>query len=491
MTFLFAERIAPAMEPLVARDLIAGFGRARDWFADLGPQTAARLISAGADLALVVDASGVVRDISYSASEPPPGDIDDWVGKRWTEIVTIESRPKVEALLRDASLAGPSRGREINLGGAGETSMPVRFSAIQLNANGGVLALGRDLRAVASLQQKLVETQLMLEREYSRIRNAETRYRLLFQLSTEAVLIVDDANERVTEVNAAAAKIVGEPTQRIVGRSFVDLFDARSASNVRRLVATARTLGHAERMRVSLAGDGADLIASASIFRQETSTHFLVRLSASAQSSAEGGFRSQAVDAIMKMPDGFVLVDERQRILDANPAFLTLVELVSVDGLKGARLDNWLGRPGVEAQLLISNLREHGSLRDFATILRGEFGSVEEVEVTGVAAGGGDDRCYGLVIRPVRRRPVAAVQSVGEGFRSVEQLTELVGRVSLKELVRESTDLVEKLCIEAALKRTEDNRASAAQILGLSRQSLYSKLHRHGLLLDGETVDEG
>jgi DNA-binding NtrC family response regulator len=71
----------------------------------------------------------------------------------------------------------------------------------------------------------------------------------------------------------------------------------------------------------------------------------------------------------------------------------------------------------------------------------------------------------------------------------VEQLTELVGRVKLKELVRESTDLVERLCIEAALELTRNNRASAAELLGLSRQSLYSKLHRFGLgnLADGES----
>ena len=67
------------------------------------------------------------------------------------------------------------------------------------------------------------------------------------------------------------------------------------------------------------------------------------------------------------------------------------------------------------------------------------------------------------------------------------QLTELVGRVSLKDLVRETTDVVEQLCIEAALELTGDNRASAAEMLGLSRQSLYAKLRRYGLGdLDGD-----
>ena len=73
--------------------------------------------------------------------------------------------------------------------------------------------------------------------------------------------------------------------------------------------------------------------------------------------------------------------------------------------------------------------------------------------------------------------------------RSVEQLTELIGRVSLKDLVRETTDVIERLCIEAALEMTGDNRASAAEMLGLSRQSLYVKLRRYGIA-DLEAEDQ-
>jgi DNA-binding NtrC family response regulator len=86
----------------------------------------------------------------------------------------------------------------------------------------------------------------------------------------------------------------------------------------------------------------------------------------------------------------------------------------------------------------------------------------------------------------VSRRLTERPQGAPELRRSVEQLTELVGRVKLKELVRETTDLVERLCIEAALELTKDNRASAADVLGLSRQSLYSKLHRFGLVGSGD-----
>jgi DNA-binding NtrC family response regulator len=53
--------------------------------------------------------------------------------------------------------------------------------------------------------------------------------------------------------------------------------------------------------------------------------------------------------------------------------------------------------------------------------------------------------------------------------------------VPLKNLVRETTDLIERMCIEAALQIVGDNRASAAEMLGLSRQSLYIKMRRYGL----------
>jgi transcriptional regulator PpsR len=103
------------------------------------------------------------------------------------------------------------------------------------------------------------------------------------------------------------------------------------------------------------------------------------------------------------------------------------------------------------------------------------------VEISAVAVPDGEEPCCGFTIRDVGQRLSSERRASAERPRSVEQLTELVGRVPLKDLVRESTDMIERLCIEAALELTNDNRASAAEILGLSRQSLYAKLHRHGL----------
>jgi DNA-binding NtrC family response regulator len=106
---------------------------------------------------------------------------------------------------------------------------------------------------------------------------------------------------------------------------------------------------------------------------------------------------------------------------------------------------------------------------------------------------GGDNPTFAFIIRMLARQPRVPQIMTAEHSRSAEQLSELVGRVPLKDLVRETTEITEKLCIEAALKLTGDNRAAAAQMLGLSRQSLYGKLRRYGigdLSDDAPEIDE-
>jgi transcriptional regulator PpsR len=99
-----------------------------------------------------------------------------------------------------------------------------------------------------------------------------------------------------------------------------------------------------------------------------------------------------------------------------------------------------------------------------------------------VAVVDGQLPCLGFTIRDVGRRLTGTdTRGAREVPRSVGQMTELVGRMPLKDIVRDTTDLIEQLCIEAALELTADNRASAAEMLGLSRQSLYVKLRRFNL----------
>ena len=217
------------------------------------------------------------------------------------------------------------------------------------------------------------------------------------------------------------------------------------------------------------------------MFRQDASTHFLIRLSPVDAGDATPKVGSKLLRVVENLPDGFVVTDVDRRIVTANPAFLDLAELTSEEQARGELIDRWIGRPGVDVDTLVTNMREHGSVRNFETILRGQYGANEDVEISGVSVLTGEYPCYAFTIRSAGSRTGLRPRPSGELPHSVEQLTQLVGRVTLKELVRETTDVIERLCIEAALDLTGDNRASAAEMLGLSRQSLYSKLRRFGI----------
>ena len=458
----------------------------------LDAEAAASVIAAASDIALILNRDGVIRDVAFGSEELSREDYRKWMGQLWADTVTAESRPKVEALLRDAAAKSPPRWRHVNHPSARGADVPIVYSAVQVGAEGRVVAVGRDLRSVAALQQRLVEAQQSMERDYWRLRHVETRYRLLFQMASEAVLVVDSATQKIVEANPAAGQLLRESEKKIVGRALLDAFDAESAQAIQAMLANVRVAGRGDDVVARLATGDPQFNVSASLFRHETASLFLVRLSpvpndaeSPGHANAKATLLSQVVDSA---PDAFVVTDPDGRVLTANPAFVELAQLASEEQARGETLERWLGRPGVDLNVMIANLRQHGSLRLFATTLRGEQGTTADVEISAAAIAHGEQRGFGFTIRNVGRRLPADARVGRDLPRSVEQLTELVGRVPLKELVREATDLIERLCIEAALELTHDNRASAAEMLGLSRQSLYVKLRRYGLgdLADSE-----
>lgn len=456
---------------------------ARNFFSQLDPKAAARLLSLAADVALVVDKGGVIRDVSVGSEDLAAEGYGRWVGQSWTETVTPESRPKVEALLKDAEAGEAPSWRHVNHPSAQGADVPVLYSAIRVDRKGSVVAVGRSLRAASVLQQRLVEAQQSLERDYMRMRQAETRYRLLFQTASEALLVVDAASMAVLEANPAAVRTMGNGTRGLVGRTFPEGFDERSTQAIQTLLSTVRAAGHGEDVRVRMPHAGREFLVSASLFRQGPAAYFLVRLTPLvAEAAAAPRQESALLRAIEQMPDGFVVTEPDGRVVSANRAFLELVQVATEEQVRGKSLEQWLGRSRVDLNVLIANLRQHGAVRLFATTIQGEFGAESEVEISAVAATDAEVPCLGFAVRSVGRRLSPLSARVGRELpRSVEQLTELIGRVPLKDIVRETADAIERLCIEAALKLTGDNRASAAEMLGLSRQSLYVKLHRYGL----------
>jgi len=465
--------------------LVKAFASPVDSFGEMDAESVATLIATASDIALILDALGTVTDMAFQ-SEELANDLREsaaWIGRKLATCVAPDSRAKVAAMLRDAekgSTAKP-RWRHINhLGEAGK-SVPVLYCAVQAGEGDRVVAFGRDLRALSALQQKLMVAQETLERDYSRLRETEMRYRLLFQMSSEALLILDALKLRTTECNPAARALLGFGEQAS-GFTLGDIFHADSLEAVQAHLNAARAGVRADDISVRLKNDDGIVSVAASLFRQDNSNAFLVRISQEAGASASmTDTKRKLLKIVESAPDGFVVTDADGNILTANAAFLSMAGLVTEEQAQGESLDRWVGRHGVELDVLMSNLRQRGSVRFFTTTVRAEDSTTSQVEISAVTVGTGGACCFGFAIRNIGPRLQVEPKKTHALPRSIEQLTELIGRVSLKELVRESTDVIEKMCIEAALELANDNRASAAEMLGLSRQSLYVKLRRYGL----------
>lgn len=456
-------------------------------FGDMDAGSAATLVAAAADITLVVDEAGVIRDIAFSNDELAAelAESANWLGRPLATVVVEDSRAKAHALIDEAHTQLAPKWRHLNHAIAGGASIPVQYCAVPLSNQGRVLVFGRDLRAISALQQRLMNAQQSMERDYSRLRDVEMRYRLLFQMSSEAVLVLDAARQRIVEANPAARLLLDVKDEAVLGHGLGDVFEPDSLGAVHVLLNTVRSGGRADSITVRLAAGGAEATVAASMFRQDNAALFLVRI---AHAGAPGKAlavlpdpKSKLLKAVENAPDGFVVTDDAGRIITANASFLEMVQLPSEDLAIGEPLDRWLGQSSVDLNVLVANLRQRGSVRFFSTSVRGEYGVSAEVEVSAVSVANGGQPSYGFAIRNVGPRLRVETRAGRELPRSVEQLSELIGRVSLKDLVREATDVIERMCIEAALELTDDNRASAAEMLGLSRQSFYVKLRRYGL----------
>ncbi|NBU29535.1 MAG: hypothetical protein EBS42_15385, partial [Caulobacteraceae bacterium] len=168
------------------------FRRAGGALGDMSSDVATMVIAAAGDIALVIDRDGIVRDLSITSHELAGNGWADWIDRPWIDTVTSESRHKVAEMLGDAGERTSPRWRELNHPGTAGASHPVRYMAVRPDDDGRVIVIGRDLQSSAALQQRLLLVQQSVERDYLKLRQAESRYRLLFQSTSEPVLILDE-----------------------------------------------------------------------------------------------------------------------------------------------------------------------------------------------------------------------------------------------------------------------------------------------------------
>ncbi len=446
----------------------------------LAPELARTFVSLSSDIALVLDADGVIRDVAMGR-DPVAAGAANWIGRSWADTVTSETRPKVQQLLDEVTANGVSRRREVNHLTPTGLDVPVAYAAIRLGEGGPVLAVGRDLRAIAAIQQRFTESQEEMERDYWRRRQAESRYRTLFQVATDAVLVVDAQSLRVIEANEAAAQLFDLAIEQLVGKSATIGIDRTSRPAVEELLTTARASGRPVEMRARLVGKRGTTSVAATPFRAGDKMLLLVRASA-VQVNGDPMDGTQALASFVEhMRDGVVVTDSGGRILLANRAFLALAQLADEFVAKGQPLTHWLGGDGGPMRAILTQARRHGmALAERAEVI-GARGERHPVLVSAVLLPEGDQECIGFTLAQLPGGAVATGEDQGTLGVAIEHLTTQLGLASLAGLLEAAGRSVGRHFIIAALRRAAGDHGRAAALLKVDPVTFERRLKDLGM----------
>lgn len=450
----------------------------------IAPDLLGDIISTASDIAIVISDLGHILSVLVNLDHDNFGKLSEWENRDIRDVLASESIPKLESQLTAFSQGqGSARPVELNHEDAANLSFPIRYTFHRIGPDGALLMLGRDLRPIAEMQQQLIEAQLTLERDYEHQREIGTRMRVLLETTRDAIVFVSLATGRVIELNGPAAQMMGGAVQDLINTPFSQQFEALGDGALLDTLATLAMSDTAQNVEMTTIRSKKTLSGSVTLFRAAGERMLICRLSALENARQSHNDHSLAVSQLFDLgSDGIVFTDRTGQILSANEAFLGMVDAVQISAVKGRLLADFLARGGVDQRVLTDNVLRSGHMRMYATRMKTEFGEEISVEISATQLTDPGYPGIAFVIRDSSRldtvRGTGAVIS-DDGMRSAR---ELVGSTTLKDIVSETTDVVEKMCIETAVELTGNNRVAAAEMLGLSRQSLYVKLRKYGLL---------
>lgn len=449
---------------------------------EVDPEVLAGIVTATSDVALVVTPEGTVSTVLTGVQSGLGARLAHWQGQTLESLFTPDSQAKLAARLHELET---HRTISVELTHAEGSTFPhpVRYGISRLGAGDTLLLLGRDMRPIAELQQQLVQAQLALERDYEAQRELETRYRVLMEADRDALLIVSASTGRIVDLNAAAAELIGEDRANLIDAPLAQEFDGRRRGEL--LDGLSRlSAGTGEgRIDLTVRRNRKRTTVTATAFRAAGDRLLLCRFGQpDGGQGRRDGLPEMAERLFEKGVDAIVFLDLEGRVIEANEAFLNLTDSGNPATVQGRSFAEFLSRGAIDLRVLLDNVKRVGHLRHYATRLNTDFDGQISVEVAATLLNDRAAPAVALVIRDAGIVDATRILPGPVGNEGLRNVMQLVGYSTLRDIVAETTEIIEKMCIETALDLTGNNRVAAAELLSLSRQSLYVKLRKFGLL---------
>ncbi|MFN3723470.1 MAG: transcriptional regulator PpsR [Paracoccaceae bacterium] len=449
----------------------------------IAPELLADIIASACDIALLVSPSHKVVSVLVNPGHGIQARVADWEGVSLQSILAAESWRKLETRLADLGSRRTAPVIELNHADRTAWEFPVRYSLHPIGTDESVLMMGRDLRPIAEVQQQLISAQLALERDYEAQREADTRYRVLMEVGRDPIVIVSMSTGRITDLNAAAAALLGGNRAELIGAAIAQEFEGRRRGEFLESMANLAVAESAGPIELSSRRSQKRLLVTPTMFRAAGERLLMCQIDSADSLIPQGDdLTGNLARMYQEGVDGIVFTDADGLIVSANEAFLNLTDSANTASVRGRSLGDFLVRGAVDLRVLMDNVKRTGQLRLYATRLTTDFSGQTAVELSASWLNDRPDPVLALVVRDVSRADNLRRPSGVHNEEGMRNVMELVGSSTLKDIVAETTDVIEKMCIETALELTRNNRVAAADMLSLSRQSLYVKLRKYGLI---------
>jgi len=449
------------------------------------PEFLGNILATSSDIAVMIDLQGSIKSVLVNQSEQYYGDLSHWEGKNITKFLTIESVPKFERALEQLN-SGKTILHSIELTHQDNAKwqFPVRYNAHLVGQNDNILLLGRDLRTISETQQQLVKAQIAVEKSHEERKEYDAHYRSIFSTASEPIFVLDANTGNIRQANPSACTLLGEDLDILLTQpftKFVAFKDKKELTDKMAMAAMNKTT-----LTITLSHNGQNTEAGLYpvIYRASGQQVLLVRLNLQASNLSHNDPLSQNLIALYKNgTDGIVFTNPNGVITYVNESFLELINAAQGSEIVGRSLGDFLSKGQIDLAVMLENVQRAGPMRIYSTDLKNDFGIKTAVEVSMTKIASSTVKQISFVIREISRaeQPVSSRPALPSNDNN-PSVAELVGSASLKEIVAETTDVIEKICIQTAIETTNNNKAAAAEMLGLSRQSLYVKLHKYGLV---------
>lgn len=447
---------------------------------DPGRRAVLELVSAAADLTLVVGAGQVVETVVAGPQSSLSALATGWEGRPLEALFAEESWSKLSQRLAAPDSALPL---ELNHAGAVQYEFPVRYTLRRWPGTDKLLMLGRDLRPMAEVQQQLVQAHRAIGRDHEAQRELETRYRVLMEENSFPLLIISETTGRIVDLNSSASRLLGAARNDLLNAPIAQEFDGRRRGELLESLAKNGTTEGAGYLDLNVRRTGQRVKISAKMFRAARDRLLLCRVGLSESAQSQESDRSAMMQSLFeKGTDAIVFIDGNGLIKAANEAFLNLTDSHSASVVVDRAFSDFLSRGAVDLKVLLDNVKRVGHLRHYRTRLNTDYMGEVAVELSATLFQDKGKQVVGIVARDSVVTDSIVWPVTGGDNEGLRNVMRLVGYSTLKEIVDETTEIIEKMCIEAALEMSGNNRAAAAELLSLSRQSLYVKLRKFGIL---------